>query len=398
MTFVNKQINDFKKDGWTGISTKIKNRIIAPIIRYKINNLNQTKKTILIINGAEKTVSEIHRITHLKDKLKILNIHFLNITNNLLNRFVPQNINNFELLYIHRSDPTPKVLNLIKNYHKQNKKVIYDIDDLIFDKNQIKKISFLKKSGLEFKKNFVKKTNDYLKIMKMCDLIITPTNFLSNYINKKFKIPTKVLRNHLDQKSLNKGKKIYYSQKHQKNKKIIIGYFSGTKTHDKDFKIIQPSLKKLLSQYPNLNLKIVGFLSTDSSLAKFKSQIITHKKVPYKKLMNLYEGVNINIAPSEVNNDFCESKSELKYFFAGACGIPTVASNTDAFKHAIKNGENGYLCKNSNDWFKYLNRLIQNKKERLVMGKKAFLQTKKEYSPNFQAKQLKKILKQINFL
>ncbi len=400
--YFKKQVIDFQKYGWAGVFTKIKNRLIYPILKIRIKKILKTaknyhRKSILIVNGAEKSVSEIHRVKHLEDKLKILNIPFLSLTDNLLNRFTPRNINKFNLLYIHRCPYKNNIITLINDFKNQHKLVIYDIDDLIFDKDQLKKISFLKNMNSRFCHQFIQNTDVHLKIMKRCDFTITPTKFLSQYINKKYKIHTKVLRNHLDQSSLDKGRKIYQAQKQSQNKNITIGYFSGTKTHDKDFQIIQPSLQKLLTQNPNLNLKIVGILDINSSLNKFKNQIITHKKVPYKRLMNLYKGVDINIAPLEINNDFCESKSELKYFFAAACGIPTVASATDAFKHAIKQGENGYLCKNSSDWYQYLNRLIQNKKERLVMGKKAFIQTKQEYSPKYQAKQLKKILEEVKF-
>lgn len=400
--YLKKQIIDFKQYGWTAIFTKIKNRLIIPLIKIKtIKTLKKAKKynqkTILIINGSQGAVSEIHRVKHLEDKLKILNIAHLTLTDNLLNLFTPKNISNFDLLYIHRCPQKKSITVLINDFKKQNKKIIYDVDDLIFDKDQLKKISFLKNTTSRLRQNFIKNINSHFKIMKMADLIITPTDFLSEYIKNKYCLSTKVLRNHLDQKSLDNGQKIYHFRKFHQNKNTTIGYFSGTKTHDKDFKIIQPSLLKLLSQNPNLKFKIVGSLNTDSILAKNKKQIITHKKVPYKKLMNFYKRVDINIAPLEIGNDFCESKSELKYFFAGACGIPTVASATNAFKYAIKQGDNSYLCKNSSDWYKYLNQLIQNKKERLVIGKKAFIHIKQEYSPAFQAQKLKKILKEINF-
>lgn len=401
--YIKKQINDFKEWGWSGVLTKIKNRTSNPIIKIKINKAlllskKQNKKTILIINGAEKTVSEIHRVFHLEDKLNIINIPYLSITGNLLNHLITKKIYNFDLLYIHRCYCQDNIVNLINKFKINGKKVIYDIDDLIFDKDKLDKIAFLKTTDKYTLNHFIKNTDNYLKIMKMADLVITPTDFLSKYISSKYELKTEVLRNHLDQKSLDKGKKIFIKSKNKNNKKLTIGYFSGTKTHDKDFKIIQPSLIKLLSKNPNLNLKIVGILSTDSSLVKFKNQIITHKKVPYKKLMNLYKGVDINIAPSEVKNDFCESKSELKYFFAGACGIPTIASDTNSFKYAIKNGQNGYLCKTENDWYKYLNILIKNKNIRKKMGKLAFKHTQSRYSPKYQSQQLIKILKEIKFL
>lgn len=403
VNYLKKQLDDFKEWGWSGILTKIKNRVSNPIIKIKIKkNLSfarvQNKKTILIVNGAEKTVSEIHRIFHLEDKLNIINIPSTTLTGNLLNRLVTKKIYDFDLLYIHRCYCQENIVNLIKKIKSNGKKIIYDVDDLIFDKDQVEKISFLKNTNNNIRQHFIKNTNSYLTIMKMADLVITPTNFLSKYIKTKYYLNTAILRNHLDQRSLDFGEKIYHQTKNKKINNITIGYFAGTKTHQNDFEIIHKSLTKILKENPKVKLKIVGDPSLAEVFKKFPKKIYIHKKVPYKKLMNLYKDIDINLAPLEVDNDFCEGKSELKYFFAGACGIPTIASATDAFKYAIKNGQNGYLCKTENDWYKYLNILIQNKNIRKKMGKLAFKHTQSEYSPKYQAQELAKILKKIKFL
>jgi len=399
--YLKKQIRDFKKWGWSGVKTKIKNRLNSPTITYKIIkilNSKNTKKTILILNGAEKTVSEVHRVFHLGDKLSIIKIPYLTITVNLFNHLITKKIYDFDLLYIHRSYYQDNIAQLINKFQSKGKKVIYDVDDLIFDKDQIKKISFLKNADHNIRQHFTENTNNYLKIMKMADLVITPTDFLSKYIKDKYKIKTEVLRNHLDQKSLDAGKKIFIKNRNKNKKNIVIGYFPGTKTHQSDFEIIETSLFNLLGKYPNLKLKVVGELSLNKIFKKYKNQVIKQGKVPYSKMMSIYKDVDINLAPLEMNNDFCEGKSEIKYLFAGACGIPTVASATDAFKYAIKNDVNGYLCYQDKDWYKYLEELISNQEKRLSMGKKAFNHVQEKYSPTYQSRELKKILRKINFL
>lgn len=397
---IKKQIDDFNRYGWPGVRLKIKNRIFSLFIKEKVIKIYyQAKvnhqKSILIINGAEKTVSEVHRVFHLEDKLKLLNIPYFTITSNMINRLSVDSLTNFDLLYIHRSNTEGNILDLINQYHKLKKIVVYDIDDLIFDKNQVNSIPFIKKGDKLAHQKFIDQANQHLTVMKMADLITTPTNFLSNYINKKIKTPSMVLRNHIDQNNLDKGV-IILNKKNNKDQ-IVIGYFPGTKTHQKDFETIEKTIFNLLSKYLNLKLKIVGELSLENLPKKIQKQVIKQKKVPYKKIMEIYKDIDINLAPLEMKNDFCEGKSELKYFFAGACGIPTIASATNAFKHAITNEENGYLCYKSNDWEKYILKLIKNKKKRYQIGKNAFNQVNQEYTPEHQAKQLDKILKKINF-
>lgn len=397
---INKQISDLRKNGLEGVWTKIKNRLTSPIVKDKAKKIssrarNNGQKSILIINGAQKSVSEIHRVVHFEDKLKLLNILYLRITNNMLNRFTINSLTGFDLLYIHRNSAEGETINLIKKYHQLGKKVIYDIDDLIFDPDKLDNIAFLKEKNNHFRQFFKENTLRHLKIMKMVDLVTTPTDFLTEYVINKFHINSSVLRNHLDQNSLQKGKNIFDEKDKKFPDQITIGYFPGTKTHQSDFGTIEKILAELLAKYPNLRLKIVGELSLNKLFEKYKKQIIKQNKVPYSKMMSIYNNVDINLAPLEMNNDFCEGKSELKYFFAGACGIPTIASATDAFKHAINHHKNGYLCYEAKDWRKYITLLIQNKQKRLELGKAAFEQVNLEYTPDYQASELKHILEKL---
>lgn len=397
---INKQIGDFKDYGFGGIWTKIKNRLTSKSIKNIAKNIssrarNNGQKSILLINGSPRKVSEIHRIVHFEDKLKLLNIAYFRITNNMLNRFTFNSLTNFDLLYIHRNSAEGDTINLIKKYHELGKKVIYDIDDLIFDPDKIDDIAFIKEKDSHFREFFLKNTRQHLKTMKIVDLVTTPTDFLTKYIINKLNLNSSVIRNHLDQNSLEKGRIIFIQKNKNISAQVVIGYFPGTKTHQIDFESIEKILIDLLYKYPNLRLKIVGELSLNKSFNKFKKQIIKQRTVPYSKIMSTYLDVDINLAPLEMNNDFCEGKSELKYFVAGACGIPTIASATDAFKHAINNGKNGYLCYKIEDWRKYIDILIQDKQKRLELGKVAFKQVNLEYTPSYQASQLQSVLNKL---
>ncbi len=54
---IKKHIDDFKKWGWPGVITKIRNRIMAPTFKHQTHKLEyictkENKKSILILNGA----------------------------------------------------------------------------------------------------------------------------------------------------------------------------------------------------------------------------------------------------------------------------------------------------------------------------------------------------------
>ena len=77
-----------------------------------------------------------------------------------------------------------KVVNkIIKQAHRAGKKVYYDIDDYIFNYENIKHLSFLK--GKEYK-NFEAYSKDIKDIMDLSDGYIVSTNTLKDAILKDF--------------------------------------------------------------------------------------------------------------------------------------------------------------------------------------------------------------------
>ncbi|MDP2837953.1 MAG: glycosyltransferase, partial [Candidatus Moranbacteria bacterium] len=81
--------------------------------------------------------------------------------------------------------------------------------------------------------------------------------------------------------------------------------------------------------------------------------------------------MDINLAPLEMGNPFCESKSELKWFEAGLVAVPTVAAATQTFVEAIADGVDGYVAHTEREWQEKLERLITHPEERQNMGVQA---------------------------
>ena len=77
---------------------------------------------------------------------------------------------------------------------------------------------------------------------------------------------------------------------------------------------------RLLERYPSLRLILAGPLDVDDALKRFAAQIERVVFAPRAEHFRNIAGVDINLAPLEIGNPFCESKSELKWFEAGAVG------------------------------------------------------------------------------
>jgi glycosyltransferase involved in cell wall biosynthesis len=163
---------------------------------------------------------------------------------------------------------------------------------------------------------------------------------------------------------------------------VRILYASGTLTHQKDFAVAISALCRILSDYSNVKLMLIGLFKLEEfpNLDPFSDRIEKYDVVPWRVLPSLMAKADINVAPLEMN-PYTNSKSELKYFEAAVLKIPTVATPTPAFKRAIKHGENGFLAENEDEWYARLKDLVLDIKLRQEVGEAAFSHAISHYSP-----------------
>ncbi len=168
--------------------------------------------------------------------------------------------------------------------------------------------------------------------------------------------------------------------------RLRIGYASGAPTHQKDFAQVSAVLAAILADRPEVALTIVGHLDLSEfpELAGYAARIETRPVVPHSGLGAEYARFDINLAPLEVGNPFCEAKSELKFFEAALFKVPTVAAATAPYAAAIESGVNGYVARSEADWRAHLLALIDDQSLRARIGREAWWQAVVRFGPEAQ--------------
>ena len=82
--------------------------------------------------------------------------------------------------------------------------------------------------------------------------------------------------------------------------------------------------------------------------------------MPIAELPRELARFNINLAPVEISNPFCEAKSELKYFEAALVDVPTVASPTGPMRNTIRDRETGMLANTAQEWYVAIRSLVED--------------------------------------
>ena len=204
-------------------------------------------------------------------------------------------------------------------------------------------------------------------IASISDGFIVTTNALYKNIQKDFNKPTWILPNFLNEEQENESEEIVeLKKKSYSDDKFIIGYFSGSNSHQRDLEIVESALVRLMDKYDDIYLKIVGFMNLSENFKKLKKEgkIIFDKFVPYEELQYKIGSVDLNIIPLQ-KHEFNDCKSELKYFEASIVDTISCATDNEVYRNIIKDGKDGFLCSEM-DWYEkieyiYLNRDKLNK-------------------------------------
>ena len=364
--------------------------LIKKTTKYVGNGFKGKKqecKDILFINGCTLPHPQRYRVTHQREQLESNGITTDEVFYEKLDVKLEKYYRGFVFF---RCPITDTIKEFIKKAKYNNKTIFYDIDDLVFDKKytqSIKYLDSLNESELNLYYDGVKRMGDTLKL---CDYATTTTETLANELKKYVKevfVNRNVASERMCELSLNAIKKVI-----KDDNKIVLGYLSGSITHNPDFECILPCLVKIMEKYKNVFLKVVGILDIPEELQKFNDRIIVEPFLDWTRLPEIIASLDINLAPLE-ESLFNNAKSENKWTEAALVKVPTIASDVESFK-IINNNIDGVLVSNDEkEWYDKLEKLITDKNYRVLLGENAHKRVLKEYISTYSGYQYTKFIK-----
>lgn len=182
---------------------------------------------------------------------------------------------------------------------------------------------------------------------------------------------------------------------------VRIGYASGSPTHQRDFAVAADAVAAVLRARPDCRLVLFreprrGAPLIDvrefASLVDLENRIEWRPFVPLTRLPDELARFDVNLAPLEVGNPFCEAKSELKFFEAALVDVPTIASPTEPFRAAILPGETGLLAATRAEWEAGLLRLVADRGLRQRLARQALHHVLHRHGPDGRRDRMRQIL------
>lgn len=265
-------------------------------------------------------------------------------------------------------------------YCKKNKiETIFDIDDLVFEPESIELVRVVKTFNAAERAVYKKGVERYRKTLLSCDRATCTTAFLAQRIEQVGKRAT-VIPNSLNREQLSLARSLPVTNARDP-REIRIGYFSGSNTHQVDFKSCEPALLVVMDRHPEVRFVLGGLLELEPEWTRFSDRIERHPMLPHGEMLKVISTVDINLAPLELGNPYAHCKSQLKIFEAGAVKVPTIASATESYSEAIDSGHDGFLASSPQEWLSAMEQLIKFPDLRRLIGERAMQRSLSSFGP-----------------
>ena len=240
-----------------------------------------------------------------------------------------------DIIYIHlwTTPFGPPIFEYI--FHKMNKPIIYDIDDIVYLPHSSKANRFVQ---------FLKFPQKIPKIISLSSHVIVVTRYLEQFA-KRFNENVTHIPPTIDMDKC-------FAKEKNVNKKISIGW-TGSHSSSVYLLLLEGVLRKIKEMH-DIRIKVIG----DKDFA-IKGLDLEAKDWSSSTEVEDIQDINIGLYPLP-NNEWVMGKGGLKALQYMGMGIPVVCTRIGAVLDFIQDGVNGFLADSEEEWVKKISMLIEN--------------------------------------
>jgi glycosyltransferase involved in cell wall biosynthesis len=298
-------------------------------------------------------------------------------------------------IVVYRVPATPHVLDLIAERRAAGVPVAFDVDDLIFDPDIAAEIPALQLLPPDEAALWLEGVRRYRTTMEACDAYIGSTARLVHHAESVVGMPGFLFENGIGQVLGASSDRAL--RRERSPGPLRVGYFSGTTTHDDDWRSVAPAVLSVLDRHPEVELWLGGHLQVDDGVVTALGSRL--RRIPFTtwhELPELLRDLDVNLAPLSPGGRFNDAKSAIKWLEAALCETPTIASRTEPFERAVDHGTTGVLACDPAEWEEAIDALLDDPALRARMGRMAKRAALLSLSPPLQARRYLDVLDDVS--
>ena len=169
---------------------------------------------------------------------------------------LPEIAETADMLIICRTRYDHRVNRLINAFRRRGKRVLFDIDDLVFDTDYGHLVQWTLDQDLRNPAvwdDWFAYSSRLGTTLRLCDGAITTNDYLAARIADYADVPVAVVPNYMNREQLAVSEPIFAARRKRnvgEDGTIRLGYFSGSPSHNRDFAIVAPALETVLEEDP----------------------------------------------------------------------------------------------------------------------------------------------------
>jgi glycosyltransferase involved in cell wall biosynthesis len=295
-----------------------------------------------------------------------------------------------DVLYVYRVPATVQFLDVVERAHRRGIPVIFDVDDLIFDPDIAAEIPALQLLPPQEAEGWLYGVRRYRTTMEHCDGYVGSTPMLVRHAREVTGLPAAQFDNGVGVELARVSARA--RRRAKRPGRVRLAYFSGTITHDRDWFFVEPAVVQVLEDRGDVELWLGGHLPDSPAMEKFAGRVRRLPFVHWSRLPSLLRDVDVNLAPLEPGSRFNEAKSAIKWLEAALVATPTIASPTEPFRDAVEHGVTGMLADDVDEWVDAVERLVDDRLLRRLVGERAEREALLRWSPHLQGQRFLDIL------
>ena len=308
-----------------------------------------------------------------------------------------------DILVLCRLPATLSVLRLIHAARRAGVRVIYEVDDLIFDHENFPP-AYETYSGSVTRREHRQLAEDtplWLEAMRLADEIIVSTATLAERVRVLLgdNQPVHVEPNCQPGPLRSRGRVSRYLshptiRRWRATERMRLVYGTGTKAHKQIInQWILPVLEDLLERYPQLDITLVGRLKAiPHGLANHpRVQIVPF--IGYDAYLDILSSADLTLAAIE-EGVASDAKSGLKWMEAAFLGVPSVVSPSATYRELLEDGSDVLFAGTKEQWEEQLGRLISDPDLRTRIAEGALRKATASFSPTTAENVWSKIIRQ----